>query len=78
MTCPTGQIGVIVQINTQTWANEVTWQMDDGQSFGPYADNAQYEQALCLEDGEHKFKVSTLMIRDGAGKDKLLHTVPFA
>ena len=34
--------------------------------------------ATSSPDGEHKFKVSTLMIRDGAGKDKLLHTVPFA
>ena len=34
--------------------------------------------ATSSPDGEHKFKVATLMIRDGDGKDKLLHTVPFA
>jgi hypothetical protein len=42
-----------VQITTFDWANEITWNLDGGTTFGPYADNSVNDQVLDLSVGEH-------------------------
>ena len=43
-------------IHTQSYANEITWQIDGGTTFGPYADNVHRFETLCLStDDEHTF-----------------------
>ena len=44
---------VNVQITTLTWANEITWNVDGGTTFGPYEDNSVNDQVLDLPAGEH-------------------------
>jgi hypothetical protein len=42
---------VTVTVTTFTWGEEVTWHIDDGQVFGPYANNGVFTEMLCLEPG---------------------------
>eukprot|EP01043_Picozoa_sp_COSAG02_P033903 COSAG02_NODE_2339_length_9107_cov_112.188055_5_plen_102_part_00 len=44
---------VSVQITALAWANEITWNVDGGTTFGPYADNSVNDQLLDLPAGEH-------------------------
>ena len=44
---------VTVTVQTQEYADEVTWHVDDGQAFGPYESNGVYTETLCLDPGEH-------------------------
>ncbi len=44
-----------IQINTLTWANEITWNVDGGATFGPYEDNSVNDHALDLPEGTHTF-----------------------
>ena len=44
---------VNVQVTTITWADEITWNVDGGTTFGPYADNSVNDQVLDLSVGEH-------------------------
>ena len=46
-------VQVNVQITTLTWANEITWNVDGGTTFGPYEDNSVNDQVLDLPAGEH-------------------------
>ena len=43
---------VNVQITTFDWANEITWNVDGGAEFGPYADNTVTDQVLDLSVGD--------------------------
>ena len=54
--CRAPEIQVTVVINTQIWANEITWQMDDGPMFGPYVDNSVLTETMCLQPGTHTLK----------------------
>eukprot|EP01044_Picomonas_judraskeda_P031835 COSAG03_NODE_12056_length_563_cov_1.394397_1_plen_123_part_01 len=47
-----------MHIHTLTWANEITWNVDDGQQFGVapvFEDNTDYWEQLTLTSGEHSF-----------------------
>jgi len=49
------QVPMTVHMHTLTWANEITWQVDEGAVFGPFADNSDTMEDLCLPAGEHRF-----------------------
>ena len=47
---------ITVHIHTLTWANEINWNIDNGQSFGiepQYDDNSDYYDPVTLSAGEH-------------------------
>eukprot|EP01046_Picozoa_sp_COSAG06_P046927 COSAG06_NODE_6728_length_2807_cov_9.005908_2_plen_709_part_01 len=47
---------ITIHIHTLTWANEITWNIDDGQSFGLdplFADNSDYYESMTLSPGDH-------------------------
>lgn len=47
---------ITIHIHTLTWANEITWNIDDGQQFGvepPFDDNADYYESVTLSTGVH-------------------------
>ena len=53
------QVAITVHISTLTWANEITWSIDDGQTFGVspvFADNYDYYEALVLPEGDHAMR----------------------
>jgi hypothetical protein len=55
-TCPSdcpGCVNIVVHVVTAAWGNEVIWNIDDGQSYGPYSDNADITVELCLVPGAH-------------------------
>eukprot|EP01043_Picozoa_sp_COSAG02_P085979 COSAG02_NODE_23524_length_716_cov_0.883306_2_plen_139_part_01 len=44
---------MLVRVTTLTWANEISWNVDGGNDFGPYEDNSVNNQSLSLSIGEH-------------------------
>ena len=44
---------VVVHIHALIWAEEITWNLDGGSSFGPYADNSDNYEELTLSGGDH-------------------------
>lgn len=50
------QVSITVHIHTLEWANEVTWSVDDGQTFGVdpvLQDNMDYYETMTLSLGDH-------------------------
>eukprot|EP01046_Picozoa_sp_COSAG06_P033338 COSAG06_NODE_3396_length_5405_cov_6.327554_7_plen_474_part_01 len=50
---PAGTVPITVQVTTTTWGNEISWNVDGGTSFGPFADHSIDEQTLELPIGDH-------------------------
>eukprot|EP01046_Picozoa_sp_COSAG06_P046926 COSAG06_NODE_6728_length_2807_cov_9.005908_1_plen_223_part_10 len=47
---------ITIHIHTLEWANEITWNIDDGQSFGldpPFEDNSDYYESMSVSAGGH-------------------------
>ena len=54
--CPGVDLTVGIRTCTLTWANEITYDIDGGhQVFGPFADNVNVEDTICLAAGQHTF-----------------------
>eukprot|EP01046_Picozoa_sp_COSAG06_P049672 COSAG06_NODE_7696_length_2407_cov_16.363128_3_plen_127_part_00 len=51
------QVSITIHIHTLTWANEITWSIDEGQQFGvspQFEDNADYYEQVALSAGPHR------------------------
>jgi hypothetical protein len=47
------EAGVVVHIHTTIFANEITWSIDGGSSFGPFANYGDYDEEMQLSQGSH-------------------------
>jgi len=47
------QAVIVVTIHTKKFADEVTWNIDGGSAFGPYADDIHKRETLSLSLGQH-------------------------
>lgn len=50
--CPACQ-DVTVIVSTQGFGSEVTWQVDAGPIYGPYQDNGEFAEHICIFEGAH-------------------------
>eukprot|EP01052_Picozoa_sp_SAG31_P057953 SAG31_NODE_17438_length_670_cov_1.628722_1_plen_52_part_01 len=46
--CNPTQFAVTVHLQTTEYGNEITWQIDEGTTFGPFPDNSEWFEAMCL------------------------------
>ena len=53
--CNGSHVPLTVHIKTKTWANEMSWKINSGSVFGPYADQSNYYTRVCISAGLHTF-----------------------
>lgn len=51
------EAAVEIHVHTLLWGNEITWNMDGGVEYGPYADYSTSAEPMMLNIGEHHINV---------------------